>query len=379
VNFGIGAKSIENQAHNGGASRGLLRAGRLRAGLLAIGAWLLTAGCAHAQQGTSLATPNAEPNPAPNLDRATASIHGEVESADGTVYEGARVELSLPGNPTEATRQTDSGGAFNFANLPAGSFKITVSSTGFVTQEIRGELLAGEAYDAHTIVLPMSSAANSVQVSAGSLEEIAEAQLNLEERQRVLGVLPNYYVSYDPAALPLTTRQKFELAWRTSIDPVTWAMTGAVAGIEQANHTFKGYGLGEEGYGKRFGANYADGFDSDMIGGAILPSLFKQDPRYFYKGTGSVRSRVLYAIASAVICRDDDGHRQFNYSGFLGGLAASGISNLYYPAGDRSGIEVTLENSAIGTAEGAVQNLIQEFVIRRLTPHVPAYSAAQTP
>jgi hypothetical protein len=343
--------------------------------MLALGAWLLTATFAGAQQSS----PQAEPNPTPNLAPATGSIHGVVESADETAYEGARVELSRPGNATVATQQTDSGGAFNFANLPAGSFKITVSAAGFVTQETRGDLLAGQAYDAHTIVLPMAAATNSVHVSAESLEEIAETQLNLEEQQRVLGVLPNYYVSYDPTALPLTTRQKFELAWRTSIDPVTWAMTGAVAGIEQANHTFKGYGQGAEGYGKRFGANYADGFDSDLIGGAILPSLFKQDPRYFYKGTGSVRSRVLYAIAAAVICRGDNGHRQFNYSGFLGGLAASGISNLYYPAGDRSGIEVTLENSAIGTAEGAVQNLIQEFVIRRLTPHVPAYSAAQTP
>lgn len=375
MNFGIGAKSIENQAHNGGALRGLRRACSLGAALLALGAWLLTAACAGAQQAPSQAAPNLAPNP----DPATAGIHGVVKSADGTVYEGARVELSRPDDPSVAAQQTDSGGAFNFANLPAGAFKITVSSAGFVTQEIRGALLAGEAYDAHTIVLPMAEAANSVQVSAGSLEEIAEAQLNLEEQQRVLGILPNYYVSYDPSALALTTRQKFELAWRTSIDPVTWAMTGAVAGIEQANHTFKGYGQGAEGYGKRFGANYVDGFDSDLIGGAILPSLFRQDPRYFYKGTGSVRSRVLYAITAAVICRGDNGHRQFDYSGILGGLAAGGISNLYYPAGDRSDVQVTFENLAIGTAEGAVQNLIQEFVIRRLTPHVPAYSATQTP
>ena len=375
MNFGIGAKSIENQAHNGGASRGQRWTCSRQAALLVLGAWLLMAACAGAQQAPSQAAPNLAPNP----DPATASIHGVVKSADGTVYEGALVELSRPDDPSIAAQQTDSGGAFNFANLPAGAFKITVSSAGFVAQEIRGALLAGEAYDAHTIVLPMAGAANSVQVSAGSLEEIAEAQLNLEEQQRVLGILPNYYVSYDPSALALTTRQKFELAWRTSIDPVTWAMTGAVAGIEQANHTFKGYGQGAEGYGKRFGANYVDGFDSDLIGGAILPSLFKQDPRYFYKGTGSVRSRVLYAITAAVICRGDNGHKQFDYSGILGGLAAGGISNLYYPAGDRSDVQVTFENLAIGTAEGAVQNLIQEFVIRRLTPHVPAYSATQTP
>jgi Carboxypeptidase regulatory-like domain len=379
VNFGIGAKSIENQAHSGGASRGLLRACGLRAGLLAVGVWLLTVACAGAQHVTPQAAPNPAPDPAQNSDPATASIHGEVESADGTVYEGARVELSRPGDPSVATQQTDSGGAFNFANLPAGSFEITVSSVGFVAQEIRGELFTGEAYDAHTIVLPMAGAANSVQVSAESLTEIAQVQLNLEEQQRVLGFFPNYYVSYDHNALPLTKRQKYQLAWRSSIDPVTFVLTGAVAGIEQATNTLKGYGQGAQGYGERFGSIYADGLTSTMLGGAVLPSLFKQDPRYFYKGTGTVRSRVLYAIAAAVICKGDNGHWQFDYSGILGGLASGGISNLYYPASDRSGVEVTFENSLIGTGESAVQNLVQEFFIRSLTPHVPAYSATQTP
>jgi carboxypeptidase family protein len=370
VNFGIGAKSIEIQAHNGGTSRGLRRAFSLRAGLLALGAWLLAAGCAAAQQGT----PQAAPNPALNPDPATGRIHGEVKSADGTDYEGARVELSRLGDPSVETVQTDSGGAFNFANLPAGSFKITVSSAGFVTQQTRGDLLAGEAYDAHTIVLPIAAAGNSVQVLAESRTEIAQVQLNLEEQQRVLGVFPNYYVSYDHNALPLSTRQKYQLAWRASIDPVTFVLTGAVAGIEQASNTLKGYGQGAQGYGERFGSIYADGFTSTMLGGAVLPSLFKQDPRYFYKGSGSVLSRAMYAIASAVICRGDNGHRQFDYSGILGGLASGGISNLYYPASDRSGAAVTFENSAIGTGESAVQNLIQEFVIRRLTPRVPSYA-----
>ncbi len=189
----------------------------------------------------------------------------------------------------------------------------------------------GETFDARTIILPVAGASTDVRVSAESQVEIAQEQLNLEEKQRVLGVFPNYYVSYDHDAVPLTTRQKYELAWRTSIDPVTWAMTGVVAGAEQASNTFAEYGQGAQGYGKRFGANYADGFFGTMIGGAILPSVFKQDPRYFYKGTGTVRSRVLYAIANAVICKGDNGHWQPAYSGILGGLAAGGISNLYYP------------------------------------------------
>jgi hypothetical protein len=336
-----------------------------------LGAILLAAACAQAQQ--------AAPPGTPASDGATGSIHGTVESADGTVYEGARVVLSRAGDPVTATQQTDSSGAFNFEQLNPGEFKVTVSSNGFQTESVAGELHAGEAYDARTIVLPMAASANSVEVSAGSQEEIAEAQLNVEEQQRVLGILPNYYVSYDPNALPLTTHQKFQLAWKTSIDPVTFLMTGTVAGIEQASRTFKGYGQGAEGYAKRFGANYADGFDEDMIGGAILPSLFRQDPRYFYKGTGSIRSRAMHAIASAVICKGDNGHWQFAYAGILGGIAAGGISNLYYPAGDRSGVEVTFANALIGTAAGAAQNLIQEFVIRHLTPRLPAYTSTQIP
>jgi hypothetical protein len=112
-----------------------------------------------------------------------------------------------------------------------------------------------------------------------------------------------------------------------------------------------------------------------MLSSAILPAAFKQDPRYFYKGTGSRGSRAMYAIANAVICKGDNGHWQANYSAILGGLAAGGISNLYYPSSNRSGVEVSFTNALIGTAEGAVQNLFQEFVVRRLTPRVPNYAA----
>ena len=117
--------------------------------------------------------------------------------------------------------------------------------------------------------------------------EVAEEQLKVEEKQRVLGVIPNFYVSYIPNPVPLTYKQKFKLAWKTTVDPVTILLNGAFAGVEQAQNHFRGYGQGAEGYGKRFGASYADTVTSTFIGGAILPSLLKQDPRYFYKGTGS--------------------------------------------------------------------------------------------
>ena len=347
--------------------RSTLRSGSLCARWAVLAALCLVAFSAWAQAGG--------PKAAQDADSAMpmgGSIHGVVTSTDGTVYEGARVELrrSRGDGPAEATQQTDSGGAFSFAPLPPGEFKLAVSAPGFATQSISGVLHAGEAFDARTIVLPVAPAASEVTVSGGSEAEIAQAQLHLEEQQRVLGVFPNFYVSYDSHAAPLNTRQKYQLAWKTSIDPVAWVMTGVVAGGEQAGNVFAGYGQGAQGFGKRFGASYADSFVSTMLSDAVFPSLLRQDPRYFYKGTGTVASRAMYAIANAVVCKGDNGHWQANYSGIAGGIAAGGISNLYYPAGDRSGVEVTFENALIGTAETAVQNLFQEFVVRRLTPRL---------
>ena len=180
-------------------------------------------------------------------------------------------------------------------------------------------------------------------------------------------------MSYDHHAVPLAPKQKFELAWKTTVDPVSFGVTGAIAGIQQAQNDFSGYGQGAQGYGKRFGASYANFLASTYIGGAILPSLLKQDPRYFYKGAGSKRSRVLYAIANSVICKGDNGHWQANYSSILGSLAAGGISNLYYPAKNRDGAELTFENTLIGISESAAVNLLQEFFIRKLTRNIPNY------
>ena len=203
-----------------------------------------------------------------------------------------------------------------------------------------------------------------------SQEEIAEEQIKDQEKQRVMGFIPNFYVSYVPNAVPLNSRQKFRLALKTSFDPVTFGLNGASAGIQQATNSFSGYGQGVQGYAKRYGASYADFVTGTFIGSAILPSLLKQDPRYFYKGTGSKRSRILYAIANAVICKGDNGNWQPNYSSVLGSVASAGISNSYYPAGNR-GVALTFKNALMETGENAAGNLLQEFLIRKLTPNLP--------
>jgi len=218
--------------------------------------------------------------------------------------------------------------------------------------------------------LAVSAARTNVEVSL-TQTEVAEEQVKIEEKQRVLGIVPNFYVSYIPDAAPLTSKLKFELAARSVVDPVTLLMVGGAAGVEQAQNHFSGYGQGAEGYGKRFGANYADAVIGTFIGSAILPSILKQDPRYFYKGTGSTSSRFLYAIANAFICKGDNRRWQPNYSNMVGSLAAGAMSNLYYPKQNRNGWGLTFENAAIGLGAGALSNVLQEFVLKKLTPKVP--------
>jgi len=257
-------------------------------------------------------------------------------------------------------------GQFSFANVTPGPFQLTVTATGFATQTSSGTLLPGEIHTVPQIALPVATDVTDVQVSLSSVE-VAEAQVKDEEKQRVLGFIPNFYVTYDPHPVALTSKQKFELAWRTTIDPVTFAIVGGIAGVQQADNDFNGYGQGAQGYAKRFGSTYANLAAGTFIGSAILPSLLKQDPRYFYKGTGSTRSRSLYAIANAVICKGDNGHWQVNYSNILGSLAAGAISNLYYPAQNRNGAALTFENAAIGVGATAAANLVEEFLMRKLT------------
>jgi len=193
--------------------------------------------------------------------------------------------------------------------------------------------------------------------------------MHVEEEQRVLGVLPNFYVTYIPDAAPLTTKQKFRLGWKSVVDPVSIGFAGALAGLQQAYNWNAGYGQGLQGYAKRFGATYADLASGTFIGSVILPSVFKQDPRYFYKGTGSRKSRFFYAVANSVICKGDNGRWQPNYSNVLGSLAAGAISNLYYPASSRAGVGLTFRNAAIGIGGTSVGAVFEEFVFRRLTSH----------
>jgi hypothetical protein len=308
--------------------------------------------------------------------QALGSVSGTVMDQSGAMVGGAQIRLTREDQSPSPEVLSDADGQFSFPNVAPGSFQLTITSAGFATQVFSGTVSPGEAYIVPQVVLTI--AAQATQVTVGLTQvELAEVQIKDQERQRVLGIIPNFYVSYAPNAVALTSKQKFELAWKSSVDPFTFVAVGVVAGSAQAGDQFSGYGQGAQGYAKRYGAAYGDVVIGTFLGNAILPSLLKQDPRYFYKGTGSTRSRILYALASPVICKGDNGRWQGNYSYVLGSFAAAGVANLYYPSSDRNGAGLVLGAALIRLGENAVAAVFQEFIVRKLTRNVPARATTQ--
>jgi hypothetical protein len=314
---------------------------------------------------------NAQSPAAPPAAIELGTIAGTVVDIRGALVDGALVKLSrakgsrgdLPAQQTT----TGGDGRFAFAHVAPGDFVISVTLPGFGNATAAGSLQSGQSLVMPLFALKLATAKFEVEVYSDP-QELAEQQIHLEEQQRLIGIFPNFFVSYDWKAQPLSEKQKFSLAWKNARDPGNLLLVGATAGVQQADNAFSGYGQGAVGYGSRYGADLGNLVAGTFIGGAVLPSLFHQDPRYFYKGTGSARARILYALSSAVICRGDSGRRQPAFAGVLGDLSAGAISNLYYPASDRQGATLTLENGFLGVAGDALNGLFQEFFLRKLTP-----------
>ncbi|MGB7984707.1 MAG: carboxypeptidase-like regulatory domain-containing protein [Terracidiphilus sp.] len=304
------------------------------------------------------------PNPAAN-----GSVRGTVTDADGALTVDAQVVLKNTETLQQSTSVTNESGAFQISSLPPGSYKITVSAKGFAPYTSNEIIVhSGEAVELNPIVLQVARASEDIVVAL-SRHEIAEEQIHEEEKQRLGGIFPEFFISYKWNAAPLSTGQKFELAWKSSIDPTTFIFTGAIATYEQARNNLRPFGQGTEGFAKRYGVNYADAFSGTMISGAILPSIFREDPRYFVKQTGSVRSRIFHAMEFPFVCRGDNGRPTPNLSFMLGDYLSAELSNTYYPPSSRTNI--TASNMLLGFAGVSVSDLMLEFVYPHITTHIP--------
>ncbi len=300
-----------------------------------------------------------------------ASISGTVRDGDGFAVPGARVTIASTNHVVEREATSSKEGAFAFSGLVPGGYRLEISEVG-LDRPVEVEVVLGAGERRELPIVGMRILTTTVRVVA-SVDEVAQSQVAAQETQRVFGFVPNYYSSYIWDAAPMTPKLKFKLALRATTDPVSFLAAAVLAGVEQKHNTFPGYSQGSGGYAERFGAAYADAFVGKLVSRAVLPSVLHQDPRYFYRGSGSVGSRIIYALRAAVITRRDDGRMQPNYSQVLGNFAASGISNVYRAPGDRTA-SLTFRNGLIMTASGAVENLFREFLSRKFTSNVPSFA-----
>jgi len=293
------------------------------------------------------------------------TIVGTVIDVNNDPVPGATVILKNP-DSDQQTVVTGENGSFEFNQLRPGIvYRIDVSASGFAAWISPTITLEAGQYKILTgVQLRIETERTTVNVHYDPVE-IATEQIKIEEQQRVFGIIPNYYVSYESSPAPLTAKMKFGLALRVSADPVTVAGVLFVASARQAADS-PNYGQGWDAYGKRAGAVAADGFSDILIGGAILPSLLHQDPRYFYQGTGTTGSRIRHAMLSPFITRNDNGKWGPNYSSLGGDLGSSALDNLYYPRSNR-GVGLVLGQFALSTAERIGASLAQEFIVGKLT------------
>jgi hypothetical protein len=300
----------------------------------------------------------------------TASITGVVEDQVGAVVIGAPVNLTTSDGMQVQAGTTDSQGTFTFRDVPSGSYVVTVNLAGFTPFATSPfTFVTGLPTLLPPIVLTVESVSTSVIVR--STEAIAEEQIRAQEQQRLFGLIPNFYVSYVPDAAPLTSRQKLTLALHETFDWTAFVGASAAAAIDQATNAHPAFGDGGSGYAKRWAANFADDRTGDLLSHYAFASLFHQDPRYFYQGSGTKLSRLIHASTSAFVARSDTGTTMPNYAYLLGSLGAAGLSNTYYPHTAR-GVDLILTNVAIGLAGRAAVAVTQEFIGKRLTTNVPA-------
>jgi len=188
----------------------------------------------------------------------------------------------------------------------------------------------------------------------------ARSQTLEDEHPRLFLILPTYTVVHSESPSPLTAREKWRLFVKGETDPFTFGWVAFEAGVAQANNDSPGYGQGAAGYGKRFGVGLADEMAGGFFGTFLFPCVLHQDPRYYRVGSGSFKKRLGHALIRPVFTHKDSGGRAFNWSGTLGSIAASSLSNAYYPEGNR-GVGATFYRVAMSLPFNMIDELINEF------------------
>src|SRR6267142_2688738 len=272
----------------------------------------------------------------------TGTIIGTVLDVNGGTIPSASVVLQGPTPDDHRALVTKDNGFFKLDGVKPGiPYHAIVIAQGFANWTSNEVIVEpGQFFILNGITLRVATL--QVTVSVVPPEQLAVEQVKALEQQRILGFIPNFYVSYETNPVPLSAKLKFQLALRALVDPVTIAGFGLNAGIYQMAG-YPSYGQGAKGYGQRLGATFVGGYTNVLVGDAVLPSL-----------------------ASPFVTKGDDGRQQINYSSIGGDLASGAIANAYYPTRDR-GPGLVVKSALIGAGGRMANAVIQEFVLRKFT------------
>lgn len=210
-----------------------------------------------------------------------------------------------------------------------------------------GELWAQQAAQAPAPASP-SAPAQTGQKTEGDKDTQAPDPYK-PQNDRIFWALPNFLTVENASNVPpLTVGGKFKLVARSTFDPVEYPFVGVVALINQASNSEPSFGQGLRGYAKRYGTAFGDTVIGNFMTNAVVPSLLRQDPRYYQLGKGGFLRRASYALTRVFVTRADSGAKQFNYSEILGNAMGAGIANAYHPPPRTLANDVSIWWTSIG-------------------------------
>ena len=181
-----------------------------------------------------------------------------------------------------------------------------------------------------------------------------------ENSKRIFWIIPNFRTAPMPAVYtPIPVREKWNIATADTFDRGTFALAALFAGESQLTNADRSFGQGIKGYAHYYGTSYADFTIGNFMTEAVGPTLFHQDPRFFRKGRGSVRSRFFYAAGQIFLTHGDNGHTQFNFSEVAGNSTGVAISMSYYPEQRTAADAVGKLGTQLGVDMTA--NILKEF------------------
>lgn len=204
----------------------------------------------------------------------------------------------------------------------------------------------------------------------------AEENSQVLQTKRILGIIPNFRAVSSSDVLPAqTTREKFLTATDDSFDYSSIFIPAALAGYGMARRSYPEFGDGADSYGKYLWHAAIDQTTENYMVEFVVPAMFHQDTRYYTLGHGKFLKRTGYALSRAVITRHDNAREEFNISEVLGAGASAALSNVYYPARERSfgntasawGLDIAIDGASMFAKE------FWPDINRRLfhTPSVP--------